>query len=84
MRRRDTVSMSESCSETGLNCSINPPGGGGGQTLGNAAANSGGVGGCNADEDLLQVRLFITFFTLKELMMMRLEEIRIFTTEDQI
>ena len=63
MRRRDTVSMSESCSETGLNCSINPPGGGG-QTLGNAAANSGG---CNADEDLLQVRLFIiTFFTLKD------------------
>ena len=55
MRRRDTVSMSESCSETGLNCSINPPGGGGGQTLGNVAgANSG----CNADEDLLQVRFF--------------------------
>ena len=59
MRRRDTVSMSESCSETGLNCSINPPGGP--PLMGsNAGAGSGG-GGCNADEDLLQVKLFVSF-----------------------
>ena len=63
MRRRDTVSMSESCSETGLNCSINPPNG---PALGNAGVSSGGGGGCNADEDLLQVRLLNTFFNFKD------------------
>ena len=61
MRRRDSAAtLSESCSETGLNCSLSPaaamPPAMGAAAGAAGGSPGGGGGGCNADEDLLQVR----------------------------
>jgi hypothetical protein len=58
MRRKD-ISMSENCSETGLNCAINagpgPLGASPGGCAGVGGGNQVGPGTCDEDEDILQV-----------------------------